>query len=71
MRLIDQIKADVTRSGKSVYQLAYATQIAEKSLRGFMAGKAGLSQFALERLVAHLGLALLKVDSPSVPDRVR
>ena len=62
MRLIDQIKADVTRSGKSVYALAYATQIAEKSLRRFMAGKAGLSQSALDRLVSHLGLTLLRLE---------
>jgi hypothetical protein len=59
MKLSESIRHAMSMSGRSVYQLAFATHIDEGSLRRFLKGETGLSQKALDRIASHLALKVL------------
>jgi len=55
-KISDQIRAAIEASDVTRYRIALETEIDEGTVSRFMAGKAGLSMKALDRLGEYLGL---------------
>lgn len=57
--LSEQIRRAIDASGMSRYRIGKEIDVSESSLSHFMAGRAGLSQAALDRLGLFLGLEIV------------
>jgi ribosome-binding protein aMBF1 (putative translation factor) len=57
--LSEQIRQAIDASGVSRYRIGKEIDVSESSLSHFMAGRAGLSQAALDRLGMFLGLEIV------------
>ncbi len=58
LRLSEQIRRSVDRSGMSRYRICQEAEIDQASMSRFMAGKVGLSLDRLDRLAAVLDLRI-------------
>jgi ribosome-binding protein aMBF1 (putative translation factor) len=57
--LSEQIRRAIDASGMSRYRIGKEIDVSESSMSHFMAGRAGLSQAALDRLGLFLGLEIV------------
>jgi len=55
------LRKTIETSSETRYRIAIETGVSEAALSRFVSGKRGLSLDALDKLAAHLGLALLPI----------
>ena len=64
LKMSDQIRAAIDASEVTRYRIAQETEIDEGTVSRFMAGKAGLSMKALDKLAEFLGLEIVVKGKP-------